>query len=64
MLLFYCDKEWIVKETDNKKMLMGDIEIDIPASWHLISKTSTISIPKNGNETFEQFKERFVTVGG
>ena len=60
MLLFYCDKEWIVKETDNKKMLMGDIEIDIPASWHLISKTCTISIPKNGNqETVEQFKERF-----
>lgn len=59
MLLFYCDKEWIVKETDNKKMLMGNTEIDIPASWHLISKTTTISIPKIRNETFEQFKERF-----
>ena len=58
MVLFYHDKEWIVKETDNRKMLMGDTEIDIPASWHLISKICTISIPKNANETFHEFKER------
>ena len=59
MVLSCCDKKWIVKESDNRKMLMGDTEIDIPASWHLISKACTISIPKNGDETFEQFQERF-----
>lgn len=58
MLLFYCDKEWMVKESENRKMLMGDTEIDIPASWYLISKICTISMPKNDNETFDQFKER------
>lgn len=58
MTMLYCDKVWVVKETDNRKMLMGDTEIDIPASWHLISKICTISIPKNDNETFDQFKER------
>ena len=39
-------------------MLMGDIEIDIPASWHLVSEICTISMPKNANETFHEFKER------
>ena len=58
MNLFYHDREWDVKETGNSKMVMGDIEIDIPASWHLVSKICTISMPKNANETFDQFEER------
>ena len=58
MNLFYRDRAWDVKETGNSKMLMGDIEIYIPASWHLVSEICTISMPKNANETFHEFKER------
>ncbi len=27
MVLSCCDKKWIVKESDNRKMLMGDTNI-------------------------------------
>lgn len=56
--ILYSGREWEIRETKNKKMIMGDMEIDIPASWHLISKICTISMPKNENETFDQFKRR------
>ena len=59
LIVRHNGKVWEVQETPCGCIALGTIAIiHVPASWVLIRRGITISMPKNGNETFAQFQKR------
>ena len=61
LILRFKRRVWEVQEINKGSIALGTIAIiPVPASWVLIRRGITISIPKIAGESFAEFKKRLI----